>query len=241
MRCRQHPLYSGFRAAFGFSIAVLVRISHGDDDNMSGEGEKPNRIIDLGAVTQVAARDGIWAMRGKAIAAYSVLEQALAGLFCALMRTPMDRGSIVFFKITSTQTRNAIFDKLLRKEHGATYSLFWNSYLLQMRAIDTRRNEIVHWATANNIDAAADPPTVRVTLVPPAFWANLPDSPSLDFDDLYAFGVKCDVYARLCSMFFVVTGDQAQLMPPERRQAWLDIFQQPLVYPLPAGHLLNQP
>lgn len=127
---------------------------------MSGEGEKPNRIIDLEAVTQVASLDAIWAMRGKAIAAYSVLEQSLANLFCVLMRTPPDRGSIVFFKITSTQTRNAIFDKLLRKEHGTSYSLFWNSYLLQMRAIDTRRNEIVHWATVNNIDAAASPPSV---------------------------------------------------------------------------------
>jgi hypothetical protein len=227
------------RRTVSFSLSSSVMEAH---STMSQEGEKPSRIIDLGQVAQIAGQDEIWALRGKAIGAYSNLEQSLSHLFGKLLRAPMDRASVVFFKITSTQTRNAIFDKLLRKEHGQQFSLFWNAYLKQMRDIDTRRNEIVHWAVANKIDAGDGPPKITMALMPPAFWDHSPQAPELLAQDLVAFIVKCDVYARLCNMFNIVTDQQVgTMMTPEQRQSWLDIFQLPLVYPLPTGHPLNAP
>lgn len=148
----------------------------------------------------------------------------------------MDRASIVFFKIASAQARNAILEKLLKKQHGATYALFWNSYLKQLRPIDLRRNKIVHWAMVNNIgDGGAA--AVTVTLSPPAFWDQTADTPTLNAADLVQFALKCSVYERLCNVFVMVT--QPTSMPEERRRTLLDIFRQPLVYPLPAGHPLN--
>jgi hypothetical protein len=107
-----------------------------------------------------------------------------------------------------------------------------------LRPIDIKRNEIVHWNAANNtgdIDAAGRP-IVTVSLVPPNFWDMDENSPQLTLEDLKDFISKCDVFSRLCSMFFLATGDK---MRPDQAKPWLDIFQQPLDYPLPAGHPLS--
>ena len=52
---------------------------------------------------------------------------------------------VIFFKISSTAVRIAIMEKLIHDRHGPRYNLFWNAFLKQLRQIDTKRNEIVHW------------------------------------------------------------------------------------------------
>lgn len=204
---------------------------------MAEDAVKPSTHFDLGEIAKIAGQDVIWAIRGKSINAYSTLEQSLFRLFQCLLRTSPDRASIVFFRITNTMTRNAILEKLIRKQYGQTYNLFWNSYLTQLRTIDLRRNEIVHWTALTNLMADGD---VGITLVPPAFWNHSPDPPTLDWKDLSAFIVKCDTYARLCTMFVMATGMDQISMRPDEAKPWLDIFQQPLIYPLPSDHLLLQ-
>lgn len=238
MRRFLSALYGGFHAALRFLLAVLVRISHRGKIAVSDASvNPPARTIDLGKVQQMVGQDPIWAIRGKAVGAYSTFEQSLFMLFQSLLKAPMDRAAIVFFKITNTQARNAILEKLVHKEFGTTYNKFWNDYVDHLRPIDTRRNEIVHWAVVNKI---ASEEAVEVVLSPPNFWINSPTAPELSGQDLVDFIVKCDVYARLATMFAVMTPAQSQI-PLEQRQPWLDIFQQPLVYPLPAGHPLNRP
>jgi hypothetical protein len=70
-----------------------------------------------------------------------------------------------------------------------------------------------------------------VTLVAPDSIKNQSDAEQITSKDLIDFATKCDAFSRLCIMFLGVvanhiTGDAAK--------PWLDIFQRPLVYPLPA-------
>ena len=183
----------------------------------------------------VATAD-IWALRGRAIDAYSGLEQSLGQLFILLTGMKPDVAAVVFFKIASKPTRNAMFDKLIRKRHGSKYSLFWNSYLKQLRPIDTKRDEIVHWATLIKAEATPMEGNLReIVLIPPNIWDFSEESPSIDANVLNAFIDTCRDYSRLCSMFCIVTAGRAD---PELEDTWRDIFQQPITYPPPEDHPL---
>jgi hypothetical protein len=196
----------------------------------------PNGPLDPAEVLRAALSNPMWAIRGRAIQEYATLEQSLFRLFVFLTSTEPRIAGVVFFKQTSSQARNAIFDKLIRTKFGSEYALFWNSYLSHLRPIDTRRNEIVHWNTI--ITMALDEKGGQVNtpmLGSPNFWAYEENTPFIKTDDLMGFIIKCNIYARLCTMFYATV---AELLDQERRQPWLDIFRQPIVYPLPADHPL---
>jgi hypothetical protein len=175
-------------------------------------------------------------LRANAIQNYAKLEQSLFMLFATLADVQNDIGGIIFFKITNTHTRNSILERLIRKKHGSTYNLFWNSYIKQLHSIDSKRNEIVHWNVATNTHFDGNGNyTVTVSLAPPNFWDRDANTPSIAASDLREFIEKCDVFSRLATMFTFM-----ERLPAEPQKPWLDIFQQPLVYPLPTGHLLTQ-
>jgi hypothetical protein len=194
--------------------------------------------IDPGEVFQIASTDPIWAFRGHAIQAYANLEQSLCGLFARIADLRRDVAATIFFKITNTQARNSIIERLIRKRYGATYRLFWNSFLKELRPIDIKRNEVVHWNAVNSIGEvdATGRPLVRVSLVPPNYWDIDENSPEVTAQDLMDFISKCMIFVRLCNMFLLATGDKMG----DRAKPWLDVFQQPLVYPLPADHPLSR-
>lgn len=89
----------------------------------------------------------IWGNRAKAVQAYANLEQALCRLFALLCGIQLDAAGIIFFKITNTQARNDILDKLFRWRFKDEFNLFRNSLFKTLRPIDIRRNEIIHWNT----------------------------------------------------------------------------------------------
>ena len=189
-------------------------------------------------VNQLADSDPIWAERGKAIQAYALLEQALCELMQDLSGTNAEAASIIFYKITSTGSRNAIIEKLLRRKHGKKYNLFWNSYLKELRPIDIRRNEIVHWLSAS-LSATDYTGAIicGVILIPPGAHAFSHDADHISSLDLQNFSTKCDEFARLCRIFIRVSNlNRAQ----DGFDTWLDIFQKPFLYPLPKDHLLSQ-
>jgi hypothetical protein len=146
----------------------------------------------------------------------------------------------IFFKVSSYDARNKIIEKLIHKKHSSAFNLFWNGYLKELRTIDLKRNEIVHWMTVQHVGLDAQSRIVAgVTLIPPNFWDVDPTSgPRITCKDLAAFFVKCEIFSRLCNMFTLITGDHG--VGPEITQPWLEIFRQPLAYPLPADHLLLQ-
>ena len=196
-------------------------------------------ILDLGIAAQMAEQDLIWATRGKAIQAYASLEQSLCTLFAHLGTIPPTVAGIIFFRISSTDVRNRILEKLFRLKHRETYNLFFNSFLKQLHPIDLKRNEIVHWNALNSVGSnEAGEMTSVVTLKPPADRGFDPNKPTITTQDLIDFSNKCDFYARLCNMFYVVDSGITKNAPDFDMKPWLDIFQQPIIYPPPATHPL---
>lgn len=197
---------------------------------------RPIRNVPLDDVIEWSRYDPLWKHRGQAIQAYAELESSLCFLLKMLGEMSWETAETLFYKITSTGARNAILDKLLHKKAGTKFNAFWNPYLKELRPIDLKRNEIVHWlAVANVFMNDTNQLTVGVTLVPPGSVKskNGPTGPHITSQELMAFATKCDEFARLASGL-------AMRFDPETTEAegepWLDIYQLPLVYPLPAGH-----
>lgn len=197
---------------------------------------RPDKNIQLQVALEMADQDPIWAHRGRAIQSYAILEQALSSALAEFGGMPRENATTIFYKITNTGSRSKILERLLRRKFGATYNLFWNAYFKELRQIDLRRNEIVHWLSAMNVALnTSDMMLMGVTLIAPDSLGRQSPPQQLTSKDLIAFADKCEVFSRLCNMFLGVvanhiTGDAAK--------PWLDIFQKPLVYPLPATHPL---
>jgi len=209
--------------------------------SLTDDVERPDGNIPLDRVIELAGQDPIWANRGKAIQGYAQLEYSL----CRLLEFWGDMSNVtastVFYKIVSTSARISILEKLLHRKHGSTFNLFWNSLVKELRQIDTERNEIVHWlSAANSILNDKNVLLVGVTLIPPASVGDNQATPlRITSKDLNAFEKKCDEFARLLAMFAAVC-KPLEGFTPELQSTWRGIFQQPLVYPLPAGHPLFQ-
>jgi len=135
--------------------------------------------IDLGKVMRTADEDEFWAIRGKAVQAYANVEQALCRIFAEISGTDLNVAGVIFFKITSAQARAGIMEKLLKKKYGTKFNLFRNSFITQLRQIDTERNEIVHWNVINHVSQNDTGDTVvEIVLEPPNYWDRTPDSPT---------------------------------------------------------------
>jgi len=202
--------------------------------------DAPKEPIDLGEVLRKGAEDRFWAIRGHAVQAYASLEQSLCRLFGQLADTPIDAASIIFFRIVSTQARNAILEKLFRRKHGDEYNLFRNSLLKDLRPIDKERNEIIHWNVNNRISTdASGEVTTEVLMHPPTFPYGIVvfDPPTKRTQDIESFIEKCSFYSRLCNMFFMTMSGSP--IPEADKDSWLRIFREPVVYPPPTDHPLS--
>lgn len=232
----------GSRSHMATTFVFLV----GSDDpelyTMSDGVKRPKRELPIEEVMNWAESDPIWANRGKAIQGYAQLESSLCSMMAELGGIPRETSLTIFFKITSTGSRNSILEKLLHAKHGSKFNLFWNCFFKELRPIDTKRNEIVHWLAAANANLDAENVLhVGVTLIPPSSASSQIAGPILKLTskDLIAFAKKCDDFSRLANMFLASTSPSYGA-DPESMKPWLDIFQQPLVYPLPEDHLLFQ-
>ena len=196
---------------------------------------REDKRTDLGDAIKLAENDPIWALRGKAIQSYAILEQALCSALAELTNMERDNAATIFYRINNADARTRILEKLIRKKHENRFNLFWNSYFKELRPINIRRNEIVHWLSAQNVALNTHGMMiVGVTLIHPGSLGQKADAPlQLTSNDLIDFAIKCDIFARLCNMFLGVTSDR---LTGDAATPWLDIFQQPLVYPPPADH-----
>jgi hypothetical protein len=195
-----------------------------------------DRNIPLDDALKLAQQHPIWANRGKAIQSYAILEQSLSRALADLGDMARETAATIFYKITNTDSRRNILEKLLHKKYGTRFNAFWNAYLKELRYIDLKRNAIVHWLSVMYVALNTDNVMIiGIELIPPSYTGGEP-SEHITSDDLTAFAQKCDVFGRLCGMFVSATSDK--LMPDEIRSSWLEICQQPLVYPLPVGHPL---
>jgi hypothetical protein len=194
-------------------------------------------VLSLDEATMLAAADQFWAIRGKAIQSYASLEQAMAQLFSLVSGTDGKTANIIFFRINSADSRNKIVEKLFQNKFGTRYNLFRNSLFKQLGPIDRERNEVVHWNVVNFVDGDPDGNTrSTLSLLPPANWVPGHNAPKKTAEDLVAFSRKCDFYTRLVNCFFAIEGNTG--LPQDMKQRWAVMFEGPIVYPPPAGHLL---
>jgi hypothetical protein len=166
-----------------------------------------------------------------------VLEQWLCKLFAEVAGMQGKQAAIVFFKIVSKRAVNDILTKLIKLKYEGKYSTFWNSYLKQLRTVDNKRNDIVHWVVEQQVRIkSGHPHEIKVCLIPPHLWGDEPEQTSNSIEDLAEFIAKCNAFSLLCRTFlFQVAYRRTGPAPP-----WRDIYQQPLVYPLPSDHPLSQ-
>jgi hypothetical protein len=199
---------------------------------------RSDRNMPLDAALKLAENDPIWTNRGQAIQSYAILEQSLCHALAQLGDMNSDTSLTIFYKITNTSSRDSILERLLHKKHGARFNLFWNAYFKQLRQINLRRNELVHWLSAMNVGFnEQNIMMVGITLIHPASLEDKAPSNQLTSKDLIAFSEKCEIFARLCNMFCMATSDKVD---EDTKKTWLEIFQQPLVYPLAVDHPLSQ-
>lgn len=202
---------------------------------------RSDRNIPLDDALKLAEHDPIWINRGKAIQAYAILEQSLSRLLGDLAGTDQETTATIFYRIVNTGSRSAILERLLHKKHGTTFNLFWNQYFKDLRQIDLRRNAIVHWLTAMNAALnTQDTMIVGLNLIPPSSLGRSSPKEYVTSSDLIDFACKCSVYGRLSNMFCSVTSTTERGLDEDAKKTWFDIFQRPLVYPLPEDHPLNQ-
>ncbi|MHB8150417.1 MAG: hypothetical protein ACYDIB_09670 [Desulfobulbia bacterium] len=171
--------------------------------------------------------------RAVAIARYAMLEYSLAQLFAHLMGVEPDVAGVIFFRINNSRARNSAIERFLKKKHGNAYNIFWNSLEKQLRILDGKRNNVVHWATSTTISVDTNPQsTVKLELIPPNFWDRTESTPAISTEDLYDFILQCDFISRLVNIFWWRLSGLGDV------SAGLDIFQQPVAYPPPDTHPL---
>lgn len=178
---------------------------------------------------------------GKAIQGYAQIENALCGLWAQLTGMSFEDAALIFYKNTSSAARGATTEKLIHRKLGNDYNPFWNPFLLALRTIDNRRNEIAHWLSAINMGIGTDR-IVRagVMLVHPASTAvNASVGPAVTTENMAEFQERCSEHARLVIMFQQATKKDSELLQAQI-DTWRDTFRQPFVYPLPEAHPLNQ-
>ena len=130
-------------------------------------------------------------------------------------------------------------EKLFQKKFGEQYNLFRNSLFKQLGTVDRERNEIVHWNVVNHVSADVDGNTASILmLVPPANWFPDSNSPKKSSVDMVAFSKKCVFYTRLINCFTFTTGNIGGV-PQEALKEWEPMFNEPIAYPPPVGHLLH--
>lgn len=184
--------------------------------------------VNLQKLDAQIATHQIWSVRGRAIDNYAQLEQSLCALLAYLAGTSRDVAAVIFFKITNARARNDILDKLVRKKHGTTYALWWNSFIKDVGLIDRWRNEVVHWHSITDLDNAADDfekAVTGVSLEPPNFWDSEENGPKHTVETLTEFCFDCDYLARSCNVFGEV------LKGHRTNRVEVATYERPIIYP----------
>lgn len=166
--------------------------------------------------------------RGTAIQNYAALEHSLCFLMAYLMGTSVQVSSIVFFRIINTRSRTKILSDLVRLKIPQ-YQDYWKSMFKLLRSIDETRNKIVHWTAVTKID----PPAIRLSLRPPDFW-NGENATEIGVQELMVFANTCNFIQQSVNVFNLAIFQGG--VP--NQASWLEVFQQPVVYPPPSHHPL---
>jgi hypothetical protein len=183
----------------------------------------------------------------QAIEAYAQLEQSLNGLFAHLLNTSPELASVVFFRVTSSYSRNVIIESLLGKRYPDRFDAYWSGVpntpnkrglIHLIKDLDKARNHIVHWHAVLNLTDEDGKPKASLELRRPNFWFDaISGSLRITDNDLKQFVAKATFAAQSINMFCVYLSGQ---VPADELQPWPDIFQKPCTYPPSDTHPLSR-
>jgi len=190
--------------------------------------------------TDASPEDDFWALRGKAIQEYAMLEHSLFNMFYRLAGMDMKSAGVIFFRVVSTRARNAMIEDLYRQKFGDEMNLFRNSLLRMLRCLDEDRNKIVHWCAVLHQELGPRGIVREFRLEKPQYWDFNENSPYYTREHIGHFISRCHFLCRVCYMFAMLmipapTSAHSDIHQDDER-AWRDIFQQPIVYPPPDSH-----
>lgn len=169
--------------------------------------------------------------RARAIDAYAGVEHALSNLFSALIDVDQDIGTLVFYRVVNTRSRNEMMQDLITRVHGATYKRYWDSMFRFITKLDTQRNRIVHWHVAGIQEPALSHPK--------HFFFEDGGIPEVRLAEIHDF-IERAIFVRKSVSVFWLMDTYAIKNPDGSLRAWLEIFLRPLTYPIPADHPLSR-
>src|SRR5580704_4143106 len=177
-------------------------------------------IVKIDDLLAQASHDEFWALRGKAIDAYSKVEGGLCMLMSSFGGMDIGVATIIFFKINNARTVGTVLTKLLKRKHKQTYRTFWKSLAARVQNLTRIRNDIVHNHVAVQSNAKG---YAGIGLLPTDFLHT--GSPNevvvINSDALVNFINECNFISRLCNMFFMfLHPDMVSHWPPEQLQTW---------------------
>jgi hypothetical protein len=189
--------------------------------------------------------------RGLAIESYANLERALCYVFGHLLGARQDRSSLVFFRIINYRSRNTIISDLLEKQYGTEFDVYWHGQpggpgvkklpglFNLIRTLDDGRNEIVHWQTVHRWgrDENTRHSSSSEELVPHIYFSKSTEVVAITKDGLKGFKEKTDFASGSTWMFYKVMAKDSVKEP--EIATWLQIFQQPVIYPPSDNHPLS--
>lgn len=179
--------------------------------------------------------------RADAINNYSNLEQQLCACFEYLSSTDQKTAGAIFFKISAARSRRMILDELKHEKVGVIYKGYWDSLLARSGRLDETRNQVVHWAVANNIyeNGAGEFHVGEPILKKPNFWSWDESTPELTKNSLEAFSRHCEILGGAFAGFlWAIRGQSGFFVVPGTLDTWREICQRPLDDPLPPDHPL---
>ena len=175
--------------------------------------------------------------RAEAIQGYANLEQGLCALFAYVGGMNNRMAATIFFRISAFGSRRKILEDIYREKFkGASLIEFITSLMKGLAPLEQERNEVVHWTVVTHLTNS----TVDVRLRPPVYWSRAFETEtgaSKGAQDLRLFTDKCHFWGLACWKFIDAVSDLSPL-DATARAAWLDIFQRPILYPLPEDHPL---
>jgi len=177
--------------------------------------------------------------RAAAIEAYSDLEQQLCLQFADLIGANFHRASLVFYRITSSHSRNRIIQSLLKDEYGDQYDKFWRSVIRLIRQLDQTRNQIVHWhilvgqffSEAEEVEEEAEDAEMDAVLAPHGDSEEVVMTAS----DLWDFVDKTE-FVRLQAMMFHILHLSRPSLEDQKTDKQYEVFQRSVIYPPPENY-----
>jgi hypothetical protein len=159
--------------------------------------DRPESQTPMQRYLKEAIGDEFWAIRGRALDAYAILEHSLSDLLATLIRTPHTIASAIFFKITNADAVHKIIVKLVTKLYGSTYTTLIKSFKKLLGQTAIQRNNIVHW-TAVMLQKPGGEYSRTVLRPGHDVWA---EQETVDKEAMLEFIAKCQYLTGVCNQF----------------------------------------